>query len=279
MRALRTTAVLGTLALLGAWLAGCGETAFGPDADAGPSTVTVRMGAASAGASVLAAAVGETAAGRVPEDAVDAVRLAIHRVEVHRSGTNGTSSTSTDDGAGWTSLEVQTGGEGDSVVVDLVALTSASSTASGTSTSSTVTVAEDQLEAGDYSNVRLFFEWAEIVLNSAVTLGGGQGQGQGQGGQTFEAGAHDLVIPSAEQTGLKVPTAEFTVDQDGAAVDVLADTDASIQNINVTGRGLMMTPVLTSEVDEDGADEGDGEEEGEENEDDDDGEEDGGDGS
>lgn len=165
----------------------------------------------------------------VPPEAVDAVDLTINEVQVRRTQPD----TAAGEDGGWVSLEV----EGGTVTVNLLGLPSADGGG--------VIVASGQLEAGTYHDVRLFFESAEIVLNSSVTIGGGP---EGDGGRTLEAGTHDLFIASGEQTGVKVPTAEFTLDSDGATVDVLADAETSIQSINATGRRLLMTPVLTAET-------------------------------
>lgn len=112
-----------------------------------------------------------------------------------------------------------------------------------------LTVAVGDLEAGEYQNVRLRFTDAELVISDTVTLGGG-GKGKGNGGETFPPGTYDLFIPSGDQTGIKVPTAGFTLDEDtGGTVTLFADAGASIQNIEITGRGFLMTPVLTAASD------------------------------
>lgn len=233
-RVLRWTAALvaAALPLLGA----CEGNGLGPEAS---GSLQVQFEQADNVASAALATMtdsGTMESANVPEDAVEAVNVTLSRVEVHRSG-NGTSTnaTSTDDGrAGWVSLELAQEGSAtstDGVVLDLTELPS-----SGEG----VTVAVGDLEPGTYGNLRLFFDEAEIVLAESVTLGT----------ETFEAGSHELFIPSGDATGIKVPTAEFTVDSEtGETVTVLSDTDASIQNINVTGRGLLMTPVLTAETD------------------------------
>lgn len=244
-RVLKCTAALvaAALPLLGA----CEGNGLGPD---GSGSVRVQLrqadGLASAAVASVSGSGPDMAEGNVDMDAVGAVNVTLSRVEVHRTG-NGTSTnaTSTDDGtSGWVSLELAESTNGTStnatstggVVVDLTELPS-----SGDG----ITVAAGDLEAGTYQNIRLFFEKAEIVLTESVTLG----SDSGQGGRTFEAGTYELFVPSGKQTGIKVPTAGFTVDSEtGETVTVLSDTDATIQNINVTGQGLLMTPVLTAET-------------------------------
>lgn len=246
-RFLQWTAALvaAALPLLGA----CEGNGLGPDGS-GNVRVQLRQADGLASAAMASMSGSPTAAANVPEDAVDAVNVTLTRVDVHRSE-NGTSTngTSTDDGtSGWISLDVVSNTNGTStsatstedVVVDLTELPT-----SGEG----VTVAAGDLEAGTYRNIRLFVEKAEIVLTESVTLGGESGQG----GETFEPGTYELFVPSAAQTGIKIPTAGFTVDSEtGGTVTVLSDTDASIQNINVTGQGLLMTPVLTAETESDG---------------------------
>lgn len=230
MRTITKAGAASAALLLAVGLTGCDDTT-GLDREA--RTVSVRMsqaaGTADASLAGLRASIGETtvSADNVPRDAVDAVNLTIVEVQVLPS----TPDTAADEDGAWISLDV----EGGTATVNLLDLPAGDGAG--------VTVASGQLEEGTYHNVRLFFEDAEIVLDDSVTIGGGPG---GQGGRTVEAGTHDLFIPSGAQTGVKIPTAEFTVDADGAAVDVLVDTDASIQSINMTGTGLLMTPVLSA---------------------------------
>lgn len=228
VKPLTTVGLASAALILSSGLIGCGD-ATGPDREA--QFVTVRMeqtsGTASASLTARQATVGGTtvSADNVPREAVDAVNVTIHEVQVLAAEED----TASGRDGGWVALNVQ--GKGGQATVNLMDLPS---------TGTGVTIAAGQLDQGTYRNVRLVIESADIVLNSAVTLGGGPNA------PSLEAGTHDLFIPSAEQTGVKVPTAEFTVDTDNVAVDVLADTEASIQNINLTGRGLLMTPVLTA---------------------------------
>ena len=105
-----------------------------------------------------------------------------------------------------------------------------------------VEVARGELAAGDYCNVRFFVSDPTITFSEAVTLGGGPAA------MTFAAEEpHPLFIPSEQNTGVKVPTASFTVDEEQENITIGFDAGESVQTVNVTGRGLLMTPVLTPE--------------------------------
>lgn len=242
MRHIRKASVSLTLSLaLVALMAGCGD-GTGP---AGSGTVQVNMssGGSASGNVQVATSLSppDARAGVVSTSQVASVEVTVNRVEVLRADadTAGADSASAGSG-GWVTLQV----EGGSQTIDLTELPSGDG----------VTVASAELDPGEYRNVRLFFSSATVTFSEDVTFPGGGGQGGqgGSGGQTFEAGtAHDLFVPSGDQTGLKVNTGSFTVDGDtGATVNVLADTDASIGKIVVTGRGLLMTPVLTARAEE-----------------------------
>lgn len=100
------------------------------------------------------------------------------------------------------------------------------------------------LPAGDYRGVRLFVSDAAITFAEDVTFGGPNGQGQGG---VFEAGtAYPLLIPSAGQTGVKVPRLAFTVPEGGAETVTLGfDADASVRTVAAAGNGtIRMAPVL-----------------------------------
>lgn len=227
--------VAAALPLLGA----CEGNGLGPDGSGNLRVQFQQTGdaASAAMASMTGSETGMQAA-NVPDDAVDALNVTLSGLEVHREGATSTNATSTDDGDGeWVALELAENGNAtsttstDGVVLDLTELPD-----SGDG----VTVAAGELEAGTYKNLRIFFDKAELVLADSVTLGN----------ESFAPGTYEVFIPSGDNTGIKVPTAEFTVDSEtGETVTVLSDTDASIQNINVTGRGLLMTPVLTAETD------------------------------
>lgn len=191
---------------------------------AGSGTLEVTMSQTSSGgsASLTAAPSDAGTAGVVDLSNVTSVSVAVERVQVLRV-----------DGDAWVDLTVVGGTQ----TVDLVDLPEPGAS---------VTVAADQLEPGDYRNVRLFSASSTVTFSEDVTFPGQGGASQ----QTFEAGtAHDLSVPSAEETGLKVPTASFTISEGASGtVNVLADVDASVQSIVLTAEGLLMTPVLTAEA-------------------------------
>lgn len=243
-RALRTSAAAAVAAivpLLGACdNIGAGD-AMGPESTSGRFEVQLQQ-SPDASASQISASVTEAGISfaRISMDAVEAVNVTIDEVEVQRVQSSG--------GPGpWVSLNVAAGSDTagtDTVTVDLTDLPTGDSG---------LTVAVGDLEPGTYQNVRLYFTDAELVLSDTVTLGNG---GKGKGGKTFGPGTYDLFIPSGEQTGIKVPTAGFTLEEgsSGGTVTLFADTEASIQNIEITGRGFLMTPVLRSASDTAGSD-------------------------
>lgn len=207
-------------------LAAC-DSGLGPE-ESGQFTVNIaEQSSGSAAYAALGAFTSQqvAAAGNVSLDDVSSIDVTVDRVEVLRiAGDNGANGQGT---AGWVSVGV----EGGTVDVDLLNLGSG------------VTLASGELEAGEYRNARLFFESATITFSNDVTLG------SGPGAETFEAGTpHDLFIASGTETGIKVPTASFTVDEGQTNVTVLVDTDASVQSLNVTGNGILMSPVLTAQA-------------------------------
>jgi hypothetical protein len=186
---------------------------------------SVTLSQAGSGSAALASQVMATRTdlSQVSLDAVTSIVVQINRVEVHRAG-------ATDDeenGGGqpaWVSLNVE------EQELDLI-----NDLADGT----TVTIAEGELSAGDYDQVRLFIEGATIVFSEPQPV-------PGEGDQTVSEA--QLTIPSVGQTGIKVPGASFTVGEDaGATVDIEFDADTSVQNITITGTGdVKMNPVLVS---------------------------------
>jgi len=227
-------------------LAACeGDSAIGPDAS---GNYLVQMARTSDAASATTTDTGEDGTGvraaRLPDDAVEAVELSLNAVEVYRlnADTTGSDTTRGPD-ARWVRLDVvadstrsdsassdSTTEDSDAVVLDLTELPD---------DSTGITVAAGELEAGTYRGLRLVFSGAELVLSDSASLG--------NSGQTYGPGTYDLFIPSGAQTGVKLPSVRFTIaSQEAETTTLLADTDASIQNINITGRGFLMTPVLTS---------------------------------
>lgn len=232
---LRLGAVIAVAAALPVLAACGGDSATGPG---GTANYRVQLAQIDGTGSAALASGGVEDAGvraaRLSQDAVEAVELTLIAVEVFRlnADTTGSDTTQGPD-ARWLRLPVQsdTASDADSVVLDLTELPDTSG----------VTVAADELEPGTYRGLRLRFEGARIVLADTVRLG----SGSGSDGKTFPPGTYDLFVPSGVQTGVKLPEVRFTITADDMeTTTVLADTEASIQNINVTGRGLLMTPVL-----------------------------------
>lgn len=95
-------------------------------------------------------------------------------------------------------------------------------------------LAKGDLPAGDYHNMRLFFDSATIVLKEDVTVGG----------HLFEQGTvYPLRVPSGV---VKVPLAKFTVGADSVStLNLELRERPSVANVVATGSGvLQLTPVL-----------------------------------
>lgn len=197
-------------------LAACDE---GPTGISGTTSVQLTSGSSDASASLISFSQhGEAGGGNVSLDMVSSIDVTLVSVEALRLQEDGE--------AEWRALEV------DDQELNLLDLPE----------NGGVEVARGELEAGDYCNVRFFVGDATITFSEDATLGGGQDV------TTFEADEpHDLFIPSAENTGIKVPTARFSVDDDQETVTIAFEAGESVQTVNVTGAGVLMTPVLTAE--------------------------------
>ncbi len=245
---MRARVLGGTLmaAVTGLLFVGCEGTTGPLGTDGSESSPTQNAGTVTFG---LAASGGGTTASLVSTDhrssavaldQVESIDVTIDRVEVHRSGD--------DEGeggqGGWTAVTVDPPLE-----LDLL----------GLSTDEMVELATEELSAGDYDALRLFFSDATITFAEEQDPNGPAGP--------FPAGEPvPLDIPSGEQTGIKVPGASFSVADGGeTTVEVLFDEGASVQAITITGSGVVkMSPVLTPSDGEGGEDETEGEtEEGE----------------
>lgn len=154
---------------------------------------------------------------------VDAVQ--VHRVDAEEDGENGESGDNGEAG-GWIDLGVT------EVEIDL---------RNDLSTDASLAVAEGELPAGDYDGVRFFFSDATITFDPPA-------QNPSTGEEIAEA---SLVVPSGDQTGIKVPGASFTVEGEGTTeFAVMFDANTSVQNVNITGTGqVMMAPVLIGDAD------------------------------
>ena len=221
-------------------LAACeGDSAVGPGASGNYHIDLARTGTGTGAAqSNVAAEQAGVRAARLPKESVEAVRIDLEAVEVYRlnSDTTGSDTTQAED-ARWVRVEVvpdsassDSAGDGSSRQLDLTELPY---------DSTGIEVAAGDLEAGTYRGLRLRFGGAELVLADSARLGGGSG------GEAYGPGTYDLFVPSGVQTGIKLPSVRFTMTAAGSeTTTVLADTEASIRNINITGRGFLMTPVL-----------------------------------
>lgn len=224
-------------------LAACDEapTALSPS-ESGTASIQLASSSDVATASLLGLfRLDGAAAGNVSLDQVSSIDVTLQTVEVLRLE---------EEGARWVSLDVE---DQELNLLDLP--------------EDGIEVARGELEAGDYCNVRFFLGDETITFSEDVTLGGGPAA------TTFAADEpHDLFIPSEDQTGLKVPTVRFSVDEEQENVTIAFDAGESVQTVNVTGRGVLMTPVLTPEEGTDDLpecegveDEGDNGENGDEN--------------
>ena len=161
--------------------------------------------------------------GPISLDAVDSISITLTSVQAVRVSAD---ENGEEVGSGFVTLDLT--GEGETRI-NLMQLAAAADS---------ILIARGEITPGTYSNVRLRYDAAsaQIALNQDITVGQ----------QTYVAGVHDLVIPSGEQSGIKVQLAGFTV-AEGDLADVLVTFDAttSVSNIVATGAGrVMMTPVL-----------------------------------
>lgn len=148
---------------------------------------------------------------------VDAVQ--VHRVDDEENGENG-------EPGGWIDLGVS------EVEIDLIG---------DLSSDVSLTVAEGDLPTGEYDGVRFFFTGATISFDPP--------QENPSTGETIEEAS--LIVPSGDQTGIKVPGASFTVEGESTTeFAVMFDDDTSVQNVNITGTNeVMMAPVLVADSD------------------------------
>lgn len=222
-RILKRRHELAATALIAAFgLVACEDGVTGP----GSATTSVTLTRADDGGAALASQVvnSRTGLSQVSLDAVSSIVVRVNRVQVHRAETEGDSEGDDDAGPAWVDLDVET------QEIDLI---------SDLDGGQTLTIAEGELSAGDYDQVRLFVEGATVTFSEPQAV-------PGAGNQTVTEAR--LTIPSVQQTGIKIPGASFTVEEDaGATVDIEFEAGTSVQNINITGTGeVMMNPVLVS---------------------------------
>jgi hypothetical protein len=215
-------------------LAGC-------DAGTGPGVahldVVLSPSSTDLAASVVA---GEMAAlAGVPLESVQSILITVERIEVHRVGSDDEDQSEDEgsDGEGsegegsegegsgaWISVDLVAGG----VTVDLVGM-------------SPQEIASDAVPGGTYNKLRLFFSTSAIIFSEDVTVGGGS---------TYEADtAHELEIPSGDNTGIKVQTGFIDLsDGETETVNLVVDLANSVKNVTANQNRVMMTPVISGRV-------------------------------
>lgn len=212
-------------ALLSAFLVfgigACSDDATGPR---GTGDLSVTLGQLDGSSS---AAVGERSPrlSHVELSSVESIIVTVHRVQVHPvdPGEDGGSA----DAQGWIDLELTAPAQ-----IDLRDLSSAPS----------LTVAEGEgLSAGQYDGVRFFFNGISVTFNAAQTVPGTQ--------ETITEGS--LVVPSGNETGIKVSGASFTIETDGTTTfDAMWDASTSVANVTIASTNeVIMAPVLVADGD------------------------------
>jgi hypothetical protein len=195
----------------------------------------VVLGAGSGVSGSLVAVDGAAASNQagVPLDVVESIEVTVTSIQVHRVGSD-------DDGEGEGEGEGEgdddDGGESPWVAVTL---------ADGGTTVNLVgmspqTVASGDVPAGTYNQIRLFISFATIVFSEAVTVGG----------TTYDAGTvYDLVIPSSQNSGIKVKTGHFDIaGGDTETVGLVVDLAESVKNVTANQNRVKMTPVINGAI-------------------------------
>lgn len=206
----------GGLALV---LAACGD-GVGPEGS-GEMNVLLTGSSSSAQSALVSVSANSSTIGEVSLDEVVSIEVEITGLQAILA------SESEEDEGAWVDLALSSSA---ATSVDLMALPAGG-----------VMIASDQLAAGSYSNLRIFFSSATITLANDVTVGT----------ETFAAAdsPHELFIPSGEETGIKIPLFGVQVNGEAAAdVAVAFDEEASVQTVAATGTGLLMSPVLGQET-------------------------------
>jgi hypothetical protein len=198
-------------------VAACENTA-GPGGEA--TVLLSRSGSTALSMEVLASLSGDANLASVPLSSVTSIDVVVSGVDALPANQDENSE------AAWVSLGVNGGGS-----FDLMKLSEAG-----------VVLARGELAAGDYGNVRLKIASATITFNQSVTVGGSPTA------RTYAADtAHQLTIPSSAQTGIKVPTAGFSISETtGDEVTIVFDAAASVQSVQALPTGVQMSPVLTA---------------------------------
>lgn len=211
------------LSLVGTALTAC-SSSVGPDRD-GITRIVLGQRTAASSSVIVADVVAAASSGAVSLDDVVSIVVMITGVQAIRRGVDDTEE------GGWVDLELSAAAQNP---IDLLSLPG-----------SGIEIAANQLAAGEYGNVRIRFSETTITLNNNVSVGP----------RSFAAAEspHPLFIPSGAQTGIKIPTANFVVEGGSETVVIEFDPDLSVGTIAATGRGLLMTPVLTERGGEEAA--------------------------
>lgn len=209
----KTAGYSGTLVMLSLGLVACGS-GTGPE---GSGDVQVLLSQRVVANSVLAAELGASGGAAISLADVESIEITVTGVQALLRGGD-------EDGGGWVDLDLTLGQN----PIDLLSLPG-----------SGLEIANGELAVGTYGNVRIFFQDpASINLANDVSVGPSD----------FLVGPHDLRIPSGAQTGIKIPTAGFEVNETTGETTLMIEFDAalSVQTVTATENGvLMMSPVLT----------------------------------
>jgi hypothetical protein len=207
-----------------ATLAGCSANT---QPESGQLEVVFGAGSGGPSGSLIAidGAAGSKQAG-VPLDKVEKIEVTVTSIQVHRVGSDDDDEAEGegDEGDGpWIEVDLAEGG----TTVDLVGM-------------SPQTIASGDVPAGTYNQLRLFMNFSTIVFSEPVTVGG----------TTYDAGTvYDLVIPSSDNTGIKVKTGFFDVaGGDSETVGLVVDLAESVKNVTANQNRVKMTPVINGVV-------------------------------
>lgn len=103
------------------------------------------------------------------------------------------------------------------------------------------------LPLGEYDNVRLIPEsiTVQFVTSSTTTP-------IVVGNQEFAPAptTHEVELPGGLDTGILIPTAHFSVTEEGGVVLLLWDADATAASVNAAGSGLILLRPVFVEADE-----------------------------
>ena len=206
-------------------LAACSDGATGPDGDGSGDEAPVTFYVGNPGPASAASVSGARASvsgARPPVDAsqIASLEIVVESIEAHQSG----SATGT---APWVTVDLNP-----SVVIDPAVLDAGEVQA----------MTETELPVGDYDMVRLIPESITVQFQTSSST-----TPLVIGNHEYEPAPteHSVEIPGGLDKGILVPTAHFTVENDGGVLLIMWDADASAASINATGSGkILMRPVF-----------------------------------